>query len=161
MQVKCNDLSWMLFILMKSDTKDRLRASPIKLMDDKVDAFDVLWVLVACLLEDRLWLPVAWVDNVGNSLRILEPPSVSLVAVEVKADVPIRDAKVCDDEFSLSNLVQLDHQAVDKLTSLSIDVCLDVEHWEGLSDATLSEDIWELSVYLHVKVDFFTNKRGG
>ena len=92
---------------------------------------------------------------------VLEPPSVSLVAVEVKADVPIRDAKVCDNEFSLSNLVQLDHQAVDKLACLRIDVCLNVEHREGLSDATLSEDIWELSVYLHVKVDFLTDKRGG
>ena len=94
-------------------------------------------------------------------MRVLEPPSVSLVAVEVKADVPIRDAEVCDNEFSLSNLVQLDHQAVDKLASLRINVCLNVEHREGLSDATLSEDIWELSVYLHVKVDFLTDKRGG
>ncbi len=61
-------------------------------MNDKVDALGVLGVLVSVLLEYRLWLPVARVDDVGHSLRVFEPPPVALVAVEVKTDVAVCDS---------------------------------------------------------------------
>ena len=124
-------------------------------MDDKVDTLNVLGVLFAGFFEDGFGSPVTWVDDVCDALRVFEPPTVAFVTMKVEADVAISDPQVGDDKLSLRNLVQLDHQSIDQLARLGIDVGLNVEHREGLPDATLSKDVRKLSVHLHVKVYFF------
>ena len=55
------------------------------LIDDEVDTLDALAIAssVTIVLEDWLWLPVARVDDVRDTLRVLKPPAIALVTMEI------------------------------------------------------------------------------
>ena len=63
-------------------------ASSALLADYKVDELHAFVILVGpVVLQNRLGRPVARVDDVSDALRVLEPPPISVLTVEVKANV--------------------------------------------------------------------------
>ena len=81
------------------------------LVDDKVDDLGVFGVVCAralpIRLEDGLGLPVATVNDVSHPLRVLKPPSIAVVAVEVQADVARSYAELRDLRVTLRSTIQL------------------------------------------------------
>lgn len=93
------------------------------------------------------------VYDVRDPLRVLKPPSVAVLAVEVQVDILLRDAESHHLWVFLFDYGQFFEQCLHELARLSLHISLDVEHHEGLLEASVAEDVGELRVDLHVEED--------
>ena len=78
---------------------ERILERSAAFVDDEVDAFGAFPTLLVS--KQRLWLPIARVNDVGDALSVLKPPPITIVAQEVEAYVSFSDLELCDLRLTL------------------------------------------------------------